>query len=196
MNRWVGGMERKEIIKKEIEWKGNFLRCLRITYNDSEGKPRQWEAVERINCDGIVAIVPITDEDEVLLIRQFRPPVNNYVIEFPAGLNDRGEKTEIAALRELLEETGYEAKEMIFLGKGPISSGLSNEILTVYLARGLVFRGAGQMDETEDIEVIKIPLDSIYERLSDLAEKGNLIDLKIFGFIEMAKRHNGHHRRK
>ena len=144
--------------------------------------------MERVNCGGIVAVVPVTDEGEMLLIRQFRPPVNNYVVEFPAGLNDRGEAPEKAAMRELLEETGYEAKEMIFLAKGPLSSGSSGELLTAYLAKGLVFRGLGQQDETEDIEVIKVPVEGICEALSRFSEEGNLIDLKIYGFIEMARR--------
>ena len=79
----------------------------------------------------------MTDDKEVLLIRQFRPPVNGYVIEFPAGLNDKGDTLEEAAKRELLEETGYSAREMIFLTEGPMSSGASGEILTVFLAKGL-----------------------------------------------------------
>jgi len=91
-----------------------------------------------------------------------------------------GEGTEDAARRELLEETGYEAKEMVFLAKGPISSGSSGEILTVYLARGLRFEGIGQRDETEDIEVLKVPVDEVYERLSRMEAEGNFIDLKIF----------------
>lgn len=181
-------MEKYEVVNKEIVWEGRYLRCLRIIYRDSGGVLRRWEAVERVNCDGIVAIVPITDGGEVILIKQFRPPVNNYVIEFPAGLNDRGERAEDAASRELLEETGYEAREMIFLAKGPLSSGSSREILTVFLAKGLDFKGIGQRDETEDIEIMKIPVGAIYERLYRLAKDGNFIDLKIFGLIEMAKR--------
>ena len=55
--------------------------------------------------------MPLTDDAEFLLIRQFRPPVNNYVIEFPAGLNDKGDTLKEAAERELLEETGYTARE-------------------------------------------------------------------------------------
>lgn len=181
-------MEGYEVIGKEVVWEGRFLRCLRLTYRDSKGMVRQWETVERVNCDGVVAVVPITDNSEVILIRQFRPPVNKYVIEFPAGLNDRGEELKDAASRELLEETGYSAGEMIFLARGPLSSGSSREVLTVFLARGLEYIGAGQRDETEDIEVIKIPIDNIYDALTRLVEDGNYIDLKITGLIEMAKR--------
>lgn len=182
-------MKKYEIVGKEDLHEGRFLRCLKLTYSDSEGVLRQWEAVERVNCEGIVAVVPVTDKGEMILIRQYRPPVDNYVVEFPAGLNDRDERIEEAASRELLEETGYEAKEMIFLAKGPLSSGSSREILTVYLAKGLVFKGIGQRDETEDIEVLKVPTEKVYETLSRLSEEGNFIDLKIFGFIEMARKY-------
>ena len=182
-------MKRYEIVGKENLFEGKFLRCFKLTYRDPEGVQRQWEAVERVNCEGIVAIVPVTDQGEMILIRQYRPPLDNYVVEFPAGLSDRGEKIEAAASRELLEETGYEAKEMIFLAKGPVSSGSSREVLTVYLAKGIAFKGIGQRDETEDIEVLKVPAKKIYEVLSRLSEDGNLIDLKIYGFIEMAKKY-------
>lgn len=186
--RCKGFMKRYEIVNKRTEWEGRFLRGVGITYRDSLGILREWESVERRNCDGIVAVVPFTDEGEAIFIRQFRPPVNNHVIEFPAGLNDRQESPEDAARRELLEETGYEAKEMVFLAKGPLSSGSSGEILTVYLARGLIFQGIGERDETEDIEILKVPLDKVYERLSLLEAEGNFIDLKVFGLMEMAKR--------
>ena len=103
------------IKEKKIAWEGKFLRSVLITYSDSYGTQREWESVERVNCNGIVAIIPVTDNGEVLLIRQYRPPVNGYVIEFPAGLNDRGDTLEGAAQRELLEETGHSASEMVFL---------------------------------------------------------------------------------
>ncbi|HXX53185.1 MAG TPA: NUDIX hydrolase [Thermodesulfovibrionales bacterium] len=181
-------MKKYEILDKKTEWEGRFLKGVVVTYRNSRGVLQRWESVERRNCDGIVAVVPFTDEGEVIFIRQFRPPVNSYVIEFPAGLNDRGESTEEAARRELMEETGYEAKEMAFLARGPLSSGSSGEILTVYLARGLIFRGVGQGDETEEIEVLKVPADEVYEQLSRLETEGHFIDIKVFGLLEMAKR--------
>lgn len=181
-------MKQYEIIKRETAWEGKFLRCVIVTYKDAQGIERQWEAVERHNCDGIVTIVPITDDNHIILIRQFRPPLGSFVIEFPAGLNDRGEPHEVAALRELIEETGYEAKELTFLTRGPLSSGSSREQLMVYLARGLEFKGIGQQDETEDIEVLKIPSDAVYEELQRFTDQGDFVDLKVPGLIEMARR--------
>ncbi|MGQ9570615.1 MAG: NUDIX hydrolase [Thermodesulfovibrionales bacterium] len=177
------------IIDRKILWEGRFLRCILTTYVDSSGIIREWESFERVNCKGIVVIVPITEEEKVILTRQFRPPVNEYVIEFPAGLNERGDPLEEVSRRELLEETGYSAKEIIFIGKGPLSSGSSGEVLTAFLAKGLEFKGIGDRDETEDIEVIKIPIEEIYDRLSILGSEGNLIDLKIYGLLELAKKY-------
>lgn len=176
-------------INKRTVCEGNFLRFVGGTYTDSSGCLREWEFIERVNCNGIVAIVPVTDAHEVLLIRQFRPPVNNYVIEFPAGLNDKGDTLEEAARRELLEETGYYAGRMIFLTEGPLSSGASGEILSVYLAQDLVFKGIAGRDETEDIEVIKIPINKLFDHLSAFRSQGDYIDLKILGLLELAKKH-------
>ncbi len=181
-----------EIISKNIVWEGKFLRSLIISYRDKSGRVQNWEAVERINCKGIVAVVPVTANNEFLFIRQFRPVVNNFVVEFPAGLNDKNEKLIDAARRELIEETGYTSDNFIFLCEGPISSGMSTEILSVFLAKD-IFPASDDLkkqhpsDESEDIEIIKIPASEIYRILKELKDKGNFIDIKVYGLIEMAK---------
>ena len=177
-----------EITGKKTICEGRFLRFVAVAYVDSSGATREWEFFERVNCQGIVVIVPVTDDEEVLLIRQFRPPVNNYVVEFPAGLNDQGETLEEAARRELIEETGYSAKEMIFLAEGPLSSGASAETLTAYLAKGIEFIGIGERDETEEIEVLRIPVDDLFQKLSLFRTQGDYVDLKILGLLMLARR--------
>lgn len=185
-----------KIIGKEPLWEGKFLRTVLITYSDSprEGRDssvkllRGWESVERVNCGGVVCVVPFTENGEVILIRQFRPPVDGYVIELPAGLSDIGEPLEKAAERELLEETGFAAGRMIYLTKGPLSSGSSAEVLTAFIATDLSFVGPGQRDETEDIEVLAAPSDRLSDYLLDLQGTGNYIDLKIYGLVELAKK--------
>ena len=181
-----------QIIDKQTVWEGRFIRMLLLEYHDDKGKVRRWEAVERINCDGIVAIIPITKEGEVLMIRQFRPALNSYVIEFPAGLNDKGETLVDAARRELIEETGYMSETFELLAESPVSSGLSAEVLTVYLARdatpaSLSLRERHPIEETEDIEVIRTPLTSVYETIEEFRGRGDAADLKIYGFIELAR---------
>ncbi len=177
-----------KVTGKTILWEGKFLRAVQVRYLDRSGRTsREWEAVERVGCDGIVGIVPFTDDGEVIVIRQFRPPVNGYVIELPAGLCDPGETLEDAARRELIEETGYSAEKLSFLNEGPLSSGLSSEMLTAFAATGLRYVGIGKRDETEEIEVIKVHLDRLLPELRSRQEAGDYIDIKIYGLIELAK---------
>jgi len=181
-----------ETIDKKTVWEGKFLRSLILTYRDKSGNLRNWEAVERVGCSGIVAVVPVTKKHEFLLIRQFRPVVNNFVVEFPAGLNDKNENLIDAARRELIEETGYDSDELIFLCEGPISSGISTEILSVFLAKDVSLASEElkkqyPADESERIEVIKTPVSEIYRTLQGLRDKGDLIDMKVCGLVEMAK---------
>ena len=177
-----------KVIGKTSLWEGKFLRAVDVEYSDGvEGVRRRWEAVERVGCDGIVAIVPFTADGMVILIRQFRPPVNGYVIELPAGLCDPGEKLEDAARRELVEETGYSPGNLTFLTEGPLSSGLSSEMLSVFSTTDVTYVGIGKRDETEDIEVMKIPLDGLLPELRSRQTAGDYIDIKLYGLIELAK---------
>lgn len=182
-----------KITGKRILWEGKFLRSVLIGYSDSRTAGevpalRDWEAVERVNCDCVVAIVAFTADGSVIAIRQFRPPINGYVVELPAGLCESGESPEDAAHRELREETGYSAGKMKFLTEGPLSSGLSSEMLSVFVATDLTFSGIGTRDETEHIEVLKIPQDELQSRLLELRRAGNYIDLKLYGLVELARK--------
>ncbi|MDA8238806.1 MAG: NUDIX hydrolase [Nitrospiraceae bacterium] len=180
------------VLNKKTLWEGKFLRAVLVRYIDGSGvTERDWEAIERVGCDGIVGIVPFTDEGEVVMIRQFRPPINRHVVELPAGLCDPGEKPEDAARRELIEETGYSAGELRFLTEGPLSSGLSAELLTVYTATGLTFVGIGGKDETEHIEVLKVPVERVASEMESMREAGDYIDLKVYGLVELARRSLG-----
>jgi len=136
-------------------------------------------------------VIPVTAAGELLMIRQFRPAVNCHVIEFPAGLNDKEECLLEAAKRELIEETGYMSDDFELLAEGPVSSGLSSEILTVYLAKNAVYapvevRQKYPAEETEIIELLNVPLTSAYEIIEEFREHGDMVDIKIYGFIELA----------
>jgi 8-oxo-dGTP pyrophosphatase MutT (NUDIX family) len=180
------------VLNKKTLWEGKFIRSVLVRYIDGSGvTERDWEAVERVGCDGVVGIVPFTDDGEVVMIRQFRPPINGHVIELPAGLSDPGEKPEEAARRELIEETGYSAGELRFLIEGPLSSGLSSEILTVFAATGLTFVGIGKRDETEHIEVLKVPFEEAASEIEYRRKAGDYVDLKVLGLIELALRSLG-----
>ena len=163
------------------------MSAVEITYRDAHGKVRTWEALERVGIGGIVVMVAITPSGSILLEKQFRPPLGRDVIELPAGLVDPGESMEAAAKRELIEETGWEAGSMDFLAEGPISTGASTEMLRAYLCTGLSLVGRNGGDDNEIIEVIEVPLAKVQDYLRTMQKAGTLIDLKVFGLIELAK---------
>ncbi len=181
-----------QIINKETLWQGKFLRVVLISFIDKDGILRKWEAVERINTKGIVIVIPVTPEGELVFIRQFRPAFGGYVIEFPAGLNDRKETLVEVAKRELIEETGLFSDEIVFLAEGPVSSGLSTEVITVYIARNVKeaseeLKKLYPPDDTERIEVLKVDHERAFDFLEKQRLSGDFIDLKIYGFIELVK---------
>ena len=144
-----------------------------------------WEFAARTTATGVVVIVATTDAGELLLTEQYRPPVASRVIDLPAGLagdlhDDPAESLETAARRELLEETGYAAESLQLLGSGPSSAGLTSEILTFFLASGATRQGPGGGDASEDIRVLKVPVDGIMTALNQLAGDNTLLDPKIF----------------
>jgi len=97
-----------EIISKKILASGHFLSLERLSWRDSQGQQGIWEVARRNN--GIAAVLIIAwlqPSDRLILVRQYRPPAEGEVIEFPAGILDKGESVDQGALRELLEETGY-----------------------------------------------------------------------------------------
>ncbi|MDP3743461.1 MAG: NUDIX hydrolase [Methylotenera sp.] len=106
---------------------------------------------------GAVLIVPLLSNGNVVLERQFRYPLHQVFIELPAGKIDVNEEVLTAGQRELLEETGYTAKDWVKLGVQHPCIGYSNEVIHVYLATGLV-AGAHQRDEDEILETFEASL--------------------------------------
>jgi ADP-ribose pyrophosphatase len=122
---------------------------------------------------GAVAVVPITAEGEVVLVRQYRHPVRARLWEIPAGTLRPGEKPPGAARRELEEETGYRAQEWIELAEFYTTPGFCTEKMVVYLARNLV-EGEPSPEEDEAIQVGKVPWKQAMEWLA----QGRLQDAK------------------
>ena len=114
---------------------------------------------------GSTAIVPLLDDNTVIMERQYRHPVRDYLFEIPAGTMDPGETWLECARRELEEETGYVAEEFIELGKVHILPAYSDELIYVYLARGLK-RSEQNLDQDEIINVVEYPLDQALEMIA------------------------------
>lgn len=178
--------------RKKILVEGKFLRFV---------KKSEWEFIERINCSGIVIIVAMTQDDKVILVEQFRPPVGKNVIEFPAGLiNDqplkKNESIISGAKRELWEETGYRATKMVKITHGPISAGSNADIVTIFRAYGLRKEGRGGGDETEMIKIHEVPIKSIDQWLKRQGKRGCLIEPKIYTGLYFLKHYNEFPRKK
>lgn len=145
-----------------------------------------WEFTHRIDCEGVVVIVPVTDAGELVLVEQFRGPLQRRVVELPAGLagddaEKSGEGLLDAARRELLEETGFEAERWEQLLEGPVSPGMSSETVTLFRARGLRRVHPGGGDDTEDITVHLVPLGEIEAFVRRRQEEhGCAVDPKVF----------------
>lgn len=182
-----------KVTGEETLWVGKFLKAVLITYVDDRGQTRQWEAVGRVNCDGVVVVAPVTERGEVVLIRQFRPVLGRRVVELPAGLVNPGEAPIEAARRELVEETGYFSEHLTLVTEGVMSTGINTEIWNVVLARDArpappEILSAYPPDEGEEIEVMRVPVDAVYDAAESCRKRGDLLDLRIFGIIELARR--------
>jgi ADP-ribose pyrophosphatase len=155
---------------------GRYVRLVR------EGR---WEWCERVNARGVVVIAALTPAGEVVLVEQHRHPVRGRVIEMPAGLagdvaGAEDEELAEAARRELEEETGWRAGRMEKATAGPVSAGLTSEILTFFVARELERVADGGGDETEDITVHLVPLDDAGRWLEERAADGVMADPKVY----------------
>jgi ADP-ribose pyrophosphatase len=166
----------ESVLKKEtIHYKGRFLGMKQYG---------RWEYAFRTNASGVIVLVPVTDAGELVLVEQYRIPVQSRVMELPAGLvGDHGdfeEDFQLAAQRELLEETGYRADSLEELLTSPSTPGMANEMITIFLASGLERVGSGGGDSSEDITVHLVPLQSAVEWLAARQAEGILIDHEIY----------------
>jgi ADP-ribose pyrophosphatase len=143
-----------------------------------------WEFVERRNISGIVVIIGTTNHGCLVLVTQWREPVQAWVVELPAGLagDIPGSETEElaeAAKRELMEETGFAAASMEAVLTGPPSPGISDEVVTFYRARGLVRLARGGGGPGERVRAHAVPLPELFDWLDRMRSKGVLVDPKV-----------------
>jgi 8-oxo-dGTP pyrophosphatase MutT (NUDIX family) len=189
-NIYGDNINMSEVLTKKLIASGKWLLLEEISYRDIHGLERKWESVSRIRKMGAVAIIAIMKPSErLILVRQFRPPAGKHVIEFPAGLIDEKETPEMAAARELFEETGYSGK---ITGVTPplfSSPGLSGE--NVHLVNmeidetDLKNRNPEtDFDDGEHIETFLIPLKELRDFLMTANSKGDRLDAKLISFAE------------
>jgi ADP-ribose pyrophosphatase len=176
-----------EIKKRETFFEGKHLRVVNEYFTTDAGEEGVWETVEwkNIHGRGAVIITALTKANEVILERNWRFPIKSFVIQFPAGLTDReGEGEEETARRELLEETGYLAKEVVPFIVAPLFPVLTPIMAQHFLALDVEYVGGTSRDISEKIEVLKVPVEQLSDFLLHLP-KDTMLDLRVPGIIWM-----------
>lgn len=157
----------------ETMWEGKFVKAQR------RGR---WEFASRTRGIEAAVILAIDDEDHVILVEQYRVPLQRRCLELPAGLvgDDRdGEAVETAAARELAEETGYRADRIVPLGHFHASPGMVTEGFTLVRAEGLTRVGEGGGHDGEDIVVHRVPLAEVPAFVEAKRAEGLAMDVKL-----------------
>jgi ADP-ribose pyrophosphatase len=178
-------MNRKDLVEHYVSGQEVYSGVLLRVQRDMVRLPNGRQSVrEYIRHPGAVLALPLFDDGRVLLERQFRYPLKREFIELPAGKLEPGEDHLQTARRELLEETGYAASEWRRLGLIHPGIGYSDEVIELWLARGLEKRAA-RLDEDEFLEVFELPFGEALEwvrdgRISDGKTVAALLWMKAF----------------
>ena len=160
----------EKTLSSEQVYDGRALKLRVDTVEKPSGKTTTREIIEHSDC---VAVVPLDTKDNVLMVRQFRKPVERNLLEIPAGGVEPGEQPIACVRRELQEEIGYLPNKIDKLGGFYAAPGYCTEYLHLYLATQLVSSQL-EADDTEDIEVIRVPL----SKIPDLINAGEICDAK------------------
>lgn len=168
-------MNEQEMIENRLDSRLIFDGRILHVYDDRVSLPNGHTASrELIRHIGAVCVIPLTDDGRVIVERQYRYPVGEVLTEIPAGkLDAPGEDPEAAARRELREETGYLADELIPLGVFYPAAAYSSEAIHMFLARGL-HEGQRELDEDEFLNFEAVPLETLVQQ----ALAGELPDIK------------------
>lgn len=170
----------EKTISSETKYQGKIVNLRVDQVELPNGKMTAREVVEHA---GAVAVVPLTGKNEIIMVRQYRYPAGRVLLEVPAGKIEKGEDPALCAERELREETGFESGEIKLLYSFYTTPGFTDEMLHLYLARGLTQAGSSP-DEDEFINIECISLD----RALEMVDRGEIIDAKSIIGILAAKR--------
>lgn len=148
--------EEKSISSEKV-FEGHIIDVRVDVVEMPDGKTAYRDIVDH---PGGVGVLAITDDNKILMVKQYRKPIERAIYEIPAGKLDKGEEPLVCGMRELEEETGYKAKEFIYLGHMYPTPGFANETTHMFLARGL-YKGQIHPDEDEFLDVEEFEVDSV-----------------------------------
>ncbi len=169
---------------EEVVHRGWAISLVKATFVDPEGQEFERDIVRH---PGAVAVVAVTDRNRVVLVRQYRPAVDRWMLEIPAGTCDvPGEPTEETARRELVEEGGYAASELTLLTRCAVTPGFCDEYASLFLATGLrPVPSDHQGIEEQYLSVEEIDL-AAFDRMVD---DGDIVDAQTILGVGLARRH-------
>ncbi len=169
-------MEHIERINRELKYKGTLLHMYTDTIKTPDGHVAEWDFLDH---KGAAAVVPVTDDGKILLVRQYRNALDRETLEIPAGgLESADEPTMEAAARELEEETGYASKNLTKLISVVTAVAFCNEVIDIYLAKELV-KTQQHLDEDEYIDVESYTP----QEIADMIYAGKIQDSKTIAAV-------------
>jgi len=123
---------------------------------------------EIVKHPGAVAVIPVTDDKKIIFVEQYRKPLEQSLIEIPAGKLEQGERPEVTAIRELEEETGYTTNDLTYVTAFYTSPGFANEFIHIYLADSLeTLATPVKGDDDEFVEVLELTIDEAVSAVKD-----------------------------
>lgn len=143
------------MVEAKVVYQGSFLNVQQDTVSLPNGATATREYVKHV---GAVMVMPVFENNDVLVVRQYRYPLKQVFVEFPAGKKDKGETPLQTGQREFLEETGYCAREWIHVTDIHNAIAYCDEVIHFYIARGLSKESEPQLDANEFVDVMRIPL--------------------------------------
>ena len=183
-------MARYDVHGSDVVWEGQ-LSTVRVDHVEMpDGSTAAREVVKHLDA---VAVVALTDDNEIVLVRQYRHPMGDYQLEIPAGLLDvDGEAPEAAAARELAEETGMKVRELRRVLGFANSAGWTDEHTTIFVGRGAVpdttMNDFEAEDEEADMQVVILP----FSEAVAMARDGQIADAKtLIGILAVAAQDGG-----
>ncbi|GGL46655.1 NUDIX domain-containing protein [Sporolactobacillus putidus] len=158
----MDGLTEKKIESTEI-FKGRVVHLL----VDKVGLPNGNDATrEVVRHPGAVAIIAVTEDEKMLLVRQYRYPLDKIIYEIPAGKLEPGENPDDSAMRELEEETGHQCEQLERIASFYSSPGFSDELLNIYFTNTLT-NGRQHLDDDEFLEVYAVDLGEAVQMVRD-----------------------------
>lgn len=170
-----------DILKRKEIYHGKVFNVQQVDLRMPDGRERTYDLVDHRDS---VSAIPVDDEGNIWFVCQYRLGSESLLLELPAGVAEEGEDPDACVERELREEIGQGAAQMVKLGSFYLAAGYSSECMHIYLARGL-YPAPLDKDEDEFLKLEKIPIHLVYQ----MAESGQFNDCKTLAALLLAHPH-------